>query len=187
MQSQQAEYRRRVARVLLERFRFIDETGFNLAMTRRYGRAAPGVRAGGHAPVNYGRNLTMIAALSITGLTAAMTIEGAADGAVFLAYVEQVLVPTLLPGQIVVMDNLGAHKVDGVCQAIEACGAEVLYLPTYSPQLNPIEQCWSKFKTALRRIAARTKEALQEAICHVIDTITPDDARAWFKHCGYQA
>jgi transposase len=154
-------------------------------MTRRYGRAPRGSRAYGSAPVNYGKNLTIIAALGVDGLSAPMTIEGATDGAVFTAYVQQVLAPTLRPGEIVIMDNLGAHKVEGIRQAIEACGAQVLYLPPYSPDMNPIEQCWSKIKTALRSIAARSSQALDEAITQVIATIRPADVRGWFKHCGY--
>lgn len=154
-------------------------------MTRRYARSERGQRAVGSAPVNHGVNLTMIAALSLDGLGAMMTIEGATDGAVFLAYIEQVLAPTLQPGDVVIVDNLGAHKVDGVRQAIEACGARLLYLPPYSPDCNPIEQCWSKLKTALRSIGARTKQALDDAIAQVISLVTASDALAWFEHCGY--
>lgn len=154
-------------------------------MTRRYARSERGKRAVGSAPVNHGANLTMIAALSLDGLGAMMTIEGATNGAVFLAYIEQVLAPTLQPGDVVIADNLGAHKVDGVRQMIEACGARLLYLPPYSPDCNPIEQCWSKLKTALRSIGARTKHALDDAIAQVLSLVTASDARAWFAHCGY--
>lgn len=168
-----------------QRFRFIDEAGVNRAMTRRYARAPRGERARGHAPLNYGKNLTIVAALGIDGLSAPMTMLGAINGAAFIAYVEQVLAPTLKPGEIVIMDNLGSHKVDGVRQAIEACGAAVLYLPPYSPDLNPIEQCWSKIKTALRRAAARTQEALEQALAEAISSIRSSDAQGWFRHCGY--
>lgn len=168
------------------RFKFIDEAGVNLALTRLYGRAPRGERVVGSVPINYGENLTMIGALSCRGLEALMTVEGATDGAVFRAYVCQVLCPTLQPGDIVVMDNLGAHKVSGIREAIEQCGATLLYLPPYSPDLSPIEPCWSKLKTALRALGARTRKRLERAITHARATISAADAGAWFAHCGYQ-
>lgn len=114
-----------------------------------------------------------------------MTINGAVDAAVFRAYVDQVLVPTLVPDDIVVMDNLGSHKVAGVREASEAAGATLLYLPPYSPDWSPIEPCWSKLKMFLRAAKARTRKALEEVIRVAIDTITAADARGWFLHCGY--
>jgi transposase len=170
----------------MRRCKFIDESGINLALTRLYGRAPRGERARGGVPVNYGANLTIIGALGSAGVAAVMTVEGATDGEVFLVYVKRVLVPTLHAGDIVIMDNLGAHKVDGIKEAIEACGARVLYLPPYSPDLSPIEQCWSKLKTALRAIGARTRRALSRALAHALATISESDALAWFAHCGYQ-
>jgi transposase len=184
-QQQRRDYRQTVSHLAVDRFKFIDEAGVNLSMTRRYARAPRGQRATGSVPANHGANVTMIGALSIDGLGATMTIEGATDGAVFLAYVEQLLVPTLVAGDIVIMDNLGAHKVEGIAEAIEACGASVIYLPPYSPEMNPIEHCWSKLKTALRAIGARSKHDLDEAIASVLTCITESDARAWFTHCGY--
>ena len=169
----------------LSRFKSLDESGVNIAMTRLYGRAPRGERAVGSAPKNYGENVTMLGSLSASGLEALMTVNGATDSAVFLAYVRAVLAPTLSPGDIVVMDNLSAHKVAGVREAIEACGATVIYLPPYSPDLNPIEQCWSKIKSYLRGAKARTRQALEAAIRQAIATVTESDARAWFKHCGY--
>ena len=115
-----------------------------------------------------------------------MTVEGAPDGEVFRAYVEQVLCPTLQAGDVVIMDNLGAHKVAGIPEAIEDKGAEVIYLPPYSPDLNPIEQCWSKLKSAARAIGARTRETLEQAIEQIIKTVSQADALAWFAHCGYK-
>jgi transposase len=165
--------------------KFVDESGVNLALTRLYGRASAGERALGSVPQNYGSNVTLLGALGVTGLTALMTIDGATDGEVFLAFVEQVLCPTLDPGDIVVMDNLSAHKVAGVRPAIEGRGAQLLYLPPYSPDLSPIEQCWSKLKAGLRRIGARTREALETALQQVLETVTESDALAWFAHCGY--
>lgn len=167
------------------RLKFIDECGINLAMTRRFGRAPRGERVTDTVPQNYGPNVTVIGALSCQGIAAVMTIEGATDAAVFRAYVEQVLVPTLQPEDIVVLDNLSAHKVAGVREAIEAAGARVLYLPPYSPDWSPIEPCWSKLKTCLRAAKARTRDALDAALRAALDVVTVADARGWFKHCGY--
>jgi transposase len=139
----------------------------------------------GSVPCNYGPNVTLLGAMGTHGLEALMTIDGATDGAVFRAFVEQVLCPTLQAGDIVVMDNLRAHKVVGIEDAIMGCGARLISLPPYSPDLSPIEPCWSKLKTRLRRVGARTRDALEEAITHAIEGITAADARAWFAHCGY--
>lgn len=174
-----------IAEMDWRRFKFIDESGVNLAMTRLYGRAPRGERVTGSVPQNYGENVTLLASLSTSGLGALMTVGGATDGEVFSVYVEQVLCPTLRRGDIVVMDNLGAHKVSGVREAIERRGAQLLYLPPYSPDLSPIEQCWSKLKAVLRGIGARTREALEAAIKQAMSTITESDAVAWFAHCGY--
>jgi transposase len=165
--------------------KFIDESGVNIAMTRLWGRAPRGQRVVGSVPQNWGRNITMLAALSASGVAATMTIEGATDTEVFCAYVEHILAPTLSAGDIVVMDNLSAHKSDEVRRMIEHRGAELLYLPPYSPDLNPIERCWSKIKAALRAAKARTTERLNEAIKQAFETVTDADARAWFNHCGY--
>jgi len=167
------------------RLRFLDESGVNLAMTRRYGRAPKGARVLDTVPQNYGLHVTMLGALSLYGIDAVMTVEGATDAEVFLAYVEHVLAPTLQPGEIVVMDNLRAHNVDGVQHAIEGRGARLLSLPPYSPDLSPIEHCWSKLKTSLRSAKARTREALDTAIMHALTTVTASDARSWFSYCGY--
>lgn len=169
----------------VKRLKFIDESGINIALTRLYGRGAPGQRVLGSVPRNYGQSISLLAALGVQGLRAPMMVEGAVDTEVFGAYVEQVLGPTLEPGDIVVMDNLAVHKVGGIEQAIEARGARVQYLPPYSPDLNPIEKCWAKIKTALRQAKARTREALQEALCQALLTISPANACAWFVHCGY--
>lgn len=168
------------------RFKFIDEAGVNLALTRLYGRAPRGERVVGRVPINYGENITMLGALSCRGLEAMMTVAGATDGEVFRTYVRQVLTPTLRPGDIIVMDNLGAHKVRGIREAIEQGGATLLYLPPYSPDLSPIEPCWSKLKTALRAAGARTRQRLERAITQTRATISAADAVAWFAHCGYQ-
>lgn len=139
----------------------------------------------GSVPHDHGANMTMVGALSLEGISAAMSFEGAMNGAVFRAFVEQVLAPTLSAGDVVVMDNLKAHKVDGIREAIEAKGARLLYLPPYSPDFSPIEQCWSKVKTWLKKARARTVEALDQAIMDALAQVTSSDARGWFRHCGY--
>jgi len=185
VQAARSHYRDLSATLDLHRVKFIDESGINLAMTRLYGRAPQGERVVGSTPQNYGQNVTMIGALSCTGLEAVMTIEGAADADVFRAYVQEVLCPTLRQGDIVVADNLSVHKAAGVQEAIAAQGARLLYLPPYSPDLNPIERCWSKIKTFLRAAKARTRETLDAAVTRALATVTESDARAWFAHCGY--
>ena len=154
-------------------------------MTRLYGRAAKGERVVDSVPQNYGENITMLAALSLCGITAPMTINGAVDGEVFKVYVEEVLCPTLEIGDIVVMDNLPAHKVKGIKELIEARGGQLIYLPPYSPDLNPIEKCWSKIKTYLRAAKARTRAELEKALAEVLLLVSAKDAEGWFKSCGY--
>ncbi len=154
-------------------------------MTRLYGRAAGGERVIDTVPQNYGENITMLGALTVSGIVAPMTINGAVDGTVFKAYVEQVLTPTLLAGDVVVMDNLPAHKVTGIRELIEARGARLIYLPPYSPDLNPIEKCWSKIKTYLRAAKARTRTELEKALAEALLLVSPKDAIGWFRSCGY--
>jgi transposase len=185
VQAERTLYRDLSATLDLRRVKFIDESGITLAMTRLYGRAPRGERALGSAPQNYGQNVTILGALSCTGLEAVMTIEGATDADVFRAYLCEVLCPTLRVGDIVIADNLSAHKAAGVQEAIAATGARLLYLPPYSPDLNPIERCWAKIKTCLRAAKARTREALDAAVVHALATVTESDARAWFAHSGY--
>ncbi len=164
---------------------FLDETGSNIALTPLYARAPKGERARGNAPRNRGKNTTLIAALSLEGMGGAMILEGSANTTAFELYIEQILAPGLHAGQIVVMDNLQAHKSARVRTAIEAKGCQLLFLPSYSPDLSPIEEAFSKLKTALRRAGARTREALEEAIAQALLTITAQDAQGWFQHCGY--
>lgn len=165
--------------------KFVDEAAATLALTRLYGRAAPGQRVVDSVPQNYGVSQTLLACLSLEGVSAPWLIEGAVDGEVFRTWVEKVLGPSLQPGEIVVMDNLTAHKVNGIEQAIAARGARLIYLSPYSPDFNPIEQGWSKIKTCLRQAKARTIEVLLEAIKQALATVTAADAKAWFAHCGY--
>jgi transposase len=185
VQQARALYQQRLTALDLRHLKFVDEAGVKRAMTRLYGRAPPGERVVGHVPQTYGQNVTILGALGVHGLHAVMTVEGATDTDVFRAYVKQVLGPTLRPGDIVVMDNLRAHKAVGVQQALARRGARLLYLPPYSPDLSPIEPCWSKVKTALRKAKARTREALDRAITGSLVTVTPSDAHGWFRHCGY--
>jgi transposase len=168
-----------------EKMVFIDETASNTALTRPYGRAPKGERAQGHVPRNKGKNTTVIASLSLSGMGESLILEDAANGEMFTLYLEQVLMPSLHPGQIVIMDNASIHEGEKVRQAIESCGCQFLFLPTYSPDFSPIEEAFSKFKAILRRIGARTREALYEAIIHALQEITEADAHDWFRHCGY--
>lgn len=164
---------------------FVDETGSNLAMTRRYGRAKRGQRVAGQVPRNPGPNVTLLAALDREGLLGELTITGAVDGDAFEAYVTRILVPQLRPGDIVLWDNLSAHKRKRTRIWVEAAGAEVRFLPPYSPDFNPIELAFSKVKTHLRQAGARTRAELDQAITAALQTITSQDARGWFAHCGY--
>jgi len=154
-------------------------------MTRRYGRAPRGERVREGAPGGHWHTLTLLGAISLAGLLATMTIESPTDGDVFVAYLEQVLCPRLQPGQVVVMDNLSAHKNPAVRQRIEQTGARLLYLPPYSPDFNPIEQCWAKIKEHLRAAKARLLEILDQAVTAAIAVVTAHNAAAWFRHCGY--
>jgi len=154
-------------------------------MTRLWGRAPKGERITDTTPQGHWQVLTTIGAMSLQGIEAAMTIAAATDGEVFRAYVAQVLCGKLKPGQVVVMDNLSAHKVRGIEELLTACGAQLLYLPSYSADFNPIEHAWSKFIQFLRSAKARTAEALEQAVAEGLKTITPKDAAGWFRHCGY--
>jgi transposase len=164
---------------------FIDETWVKTNMTRLYGRAPRGERLVAAVPHGHWKTSTFIAGLCGDGLLAPAVFDGAINGELFLAYVEQVLAPTLLPGDTVIMDNLGSHKVAGVRQAIEAAGAKQLFLPAYSPDLNPIEMVFSKLKAALRKKAIRTVDALWAALGAIADSLTPQECANYLRHCGY--
>jgi transposase len=166
---------------------FLDESGSNAAMSREYARAPRGQRAPGRKPFGWGDNITILGALRLSGLETVMTVNGGTDGDVFLTFIRTLLVPTLKPGDIVILDNLSAHKVFGVRAAIEAAGASLLYLPPYSCDYNPIELAWSKLKNILRSLEARTRDALDAAIATAMKRISRSDARGWFHHCGYSS
>jgi len=164
---------------------FLDESSAKTNMTRLRGRARRGQRVHGSAPHGHWNSTTVIGAMRVDGSTACMTIEGATDTEVFAIYVREVLCPILRPGDLVVMDNLSPHKSEPTLALIRQTGADVLFLPAYSPDLNPIEQMWSKVKNTLRSLEARTRESLLEAIGQALAGITPQDALNWFAHCGY--
>jgi len=154
-------------------------------MTRQYGRAPAGQRLVDAIPGGHWNTTTMISAIRLEGVATAMVTEGATNTLVFTGFIESFLVPVLRPGDIVVMDNLSSHKASCVAEAIEAAGAEVWYLPPYSPDLNPIELMWSKVKNHLRSIAARTKRTLITAVGKALNAVTPEDLAGWFAHDGY--
>jgi transposase len=167
------------------RFVFLDETGTATNMARRYGRSPCGARLVAAVPQGHWKTTTFIAGLRQSGIVAPLVLDGPMTGPAFRAYVEQFLAPALEPGDVVVLDNLAAHKVDGVRQAITATGASILYLPPYSPDLNPIEQLFAKLKALLRKAATRTKDDLWQAIGHILATVPPSECPNYLDHCGY--
>ena len=169
----------------VRRLVFVDESGTHISMDRLRSRAPRGVRAYGKVPKNRGKNLTLIASMSLYGMGESMCFEGATDAKAFEVYVEHFLAPSLCEGQVV-MDNLGAHRPNRIRELIEARGAELVFVPSYSADLNPIEQAFSKIKHILRKLGARTHEALLEAMEEALSKVTPADAAGWFDHCGYQ-
>lgn len=166
---------------------FIDETWAKTNMTRLRGRAPRGQRLVAHVPHGHWKTTTFLAALRREGLRAPLVIDGALTGDVFLAYVQQHLLPTLQPGDVVVMDNLASHKVQGVREAIEAAGARLAYLPPYSPDFNPIEQVFAKLKALLRSAAERSVEGLWNRIGLLLERFSPAECQNYFGHCGYTA
>jgi transposase len=176
-----------VPALAVERLVFIDESGAKTNMARRYGRGPRGARVVDAAPAGHWATTTMVCAIAADGPRAPFVLEGALDADAFAVYCERVLAPALRPGDVVVLDNLGPHKDARARAAIEAAGAAVLFLPPYSPDLNPIENMWSKVKALLRKAAARTFEALLAAIKDALAAVTSADCRGFFRHCGYDA
>jgi transposase len=174
-----------VAELNVDDFVFVDEMGLNIDLARGYGRAAPGERVVDTKPSTRGKNLSVIGALGADTMRAALRVPGAVDGDASLVFTKQVRAPCLHPGNIVFMDNVPTHKMPALTAAITAVGARVKFLPPYSPDLSPIENCWSKVKTFLRSLAARTQKALDAALSNALATITHDDIKGWFAHCGY--
>jgi transposase len=180
-----ARWREWVSRIDPHRLVFVDECGTNVGMTPLRARAPKGERAYGKAPRNRGKNTTLLASMELCGMGPCLAVEGSTTKDVFEAYVERVLTPSLSPGQIVVMDNLSAHKGERVRELIEGRGCELLFLPSYSPDFSPIEEAFGKVKSVLRRVEARTKGALVVAIGRALDAVAPEDTRGWFSHCDY--
>lgn len=179
------EWRLEAGKLDASRFVFVDECGSHTGLARTRARAPRGERAYASLPRNTGPNTTIIASLSLLGMGETMVVEGATNTVVFEAYIERVLAPSLEPGQIVILDNLSAHKSQRARQLVEARGARLWFLPAYSPDYSPIENAFSKLKGSLRKASARTKEALQTAISEGLTTITSADAHGYFRHCGY--
>ncbi len=170
---------------VLHRLKFLDESGVNLGLTRLYGRATRGERVVEATPGTSGPHYTLVAALGLKGVQAPLLLEGAMTRLTFEVYIEDVLAPTLRRGEIVLMDNLSAHKGNQVRATLEARGVQVIFLPPYSPDLNPIEKCWAKVKQALRTAKARTWDALLVAVRKALLAVSQSDVLAWFAHCGY--
>jgi transposase len=174
-------------RVDAERLVFVDEMGANVSLTPLYAWSRRGRRAFGSAPKNWGKNVTLLASITREGLGPCLAVEGSTTREVFEAYLEGVLAPTLEAGRIVVMDNLSAHKGGKVREIIEGRGCELVFLPPYSPDLNPIEQAFSKVKGLLRKAEARTRESLIEAMGLALSAVSARDVRGFFGHCGYRS
>ena len=185
MKRQRTLFQKAIAELDTAQFKFLDESSVNLSLTRLYGRAAPEQRVVDHVPHPAGPQTTTLAVISLTGITAPLVLSGAVNGVVFYGYISHCVVPTLQPGDVLFMDNLPAHKVAGIEALIEAQGAQLIYLPPYSPDFNPIELAWSKVKTMLRRLKARTFPDLMAALKQALLAITPQDIQGWFVHCGY--
>ena len=175
-----------VSRFDVRRLVFVDESGMHTSMDRLRSRAPKGERAYGKVPRNRGKNTTLIASMSLSGMGASMCVQGATDAEVFEVYVEHFLAPTLSERQVVVLDKLGAHRPKRIRELVEERGAELVFLPSYSPDLNPIEEAFSKIKNILRKVGARTHETLVEAMSGALSAVMPWDAAGWFDHCGYE-
>ncbi len=175
-----------------DRYVFLDETGTNIAMTRRYGRSRRGRRVYGSVPHRRGKNLTPpataggVGAISVSGVVCHQALDGGMNGSAFLSFVSAMLLPRLRPGQVVVMDNLSSHKTQAVRAAFAAARVGVLYLPRYAPEYNPIELCWAQVKARLRAVAARTRERLRAAVKAALSGVSAVETRGWIRHCGYR-
>ena len=186
MKHRRADWPDRLAGVAAEDLVFVDESGANTAMTRTHGYAPKGERLTASIPHGHYETITFVAALTMSGMTAPFAMDRAMNGPWFLAWIEQALLPLLRPGMVIVMDNLPAHKVAGVREAIAGAGCRVEYLPPYSPDLNPIENAFSKFKARLRQEGRRTVDGVYEAMRLAVDDISAQDCRGYFRHCGHR-
>lgn len=185
MVEQRQRWHEQLKDVPLEKIVVIDESAAMTNMTRLRGRCEKGERLVASIPHGHWKVLTMIGAMTVRGVRAAVTVDAPTDGEIFRRFITDCLVPTLLPGDRVVMDNLQAHKSAGVRESIEAAGATLLYLPPYSPDFSPIEPMWSKVKQKLRSIAARAVDQLRDAVTTALQSITESDCQGFFRHCGY--
>lgn len=185
MKRKRSQFRKEVNELDVKHFKFLDESGINIDLTRLYGRAAPGKRVVDSVPQPSGAQTTTLAVIGWNGVSAPQVLSGSVNGSVFYGYIEQCVLPTLEPGDLLFMDNLSAHKVAGLEELLRSCGALLIYLPPYSPDFNPIELAWSKVKTILRRLKARTFSDLIDALKHALEAITTQDIHGWFAHCGY--
>ena len=185
MKAQRQAWKAAMDQLDAGRFVFLDETGSNTAMARRYGRAPRGRRVDGPVPHGHRKSVTLTAAIRLGGVGGCLIFDGATDAAMFEHYLERSLIPTLRPGDIVVMDNLSAHKGPAVERLIRAAGAEVRYLPAYSPDFNPIEKMFSKLKAWLRKVGARGVAQLYDALGDALQAVTDQDIAGWFGSCGY--
>jgi transposase len=183
--AQRAGFFQHIKDVPVQDIVVLDESYATTKFTRLRGRAQRGIRLRSAVPHGHWKLLTILAAMTLRGVQAAMTIDAATDTDVFAAFVQQVLVPTLRPGQVVIMDNLAAHKVGWIVQLIEHAGCRVVFLPPYSPDFSPIEPMWSKVKQRLRSVAARTIETLETAVGDALSAVTESDCHGYFGHCGY--
>jgi len=181
-----AWYWRRLKKIVHDRLKFVDESGVTTVLTRLFGRAAPGERVREAIPKNYGQSTSVVSLIGVGGVETTMLVEGAVDTICFNAFGENFVRPVLKPRDVLVLDNLAAHRASRIEEIAGECGASVIWLPPYSPDFSPIEQMWSKLKTHLRRAKARTREELDRAVAEGLKLITESDCRSWFKHCGYQ-
>ena len=185
VKKEREEFQKDRANMPVEKLIIIDESGIHIGMVRTDGRAPIGTRVEGDKPYNTGSTISLVGALELSGITAIMMVEGAVDGVAFETFLEKMLAPTLRPGAIVLMDNVKTHKGKKVEEIIGSTGAQLRYLPRYSPDFSPLENCWSKLKELLRKTAARTVDTLEEGVKNAVDKITEKDIKGWFKHCGY--
>ncbi len=184
-EEKRSAFRERLRGVDPKRLIFVDESSTNIALTPRYGRAPKGERAHGKAPRNWGKNVTLISSISLEGMGASMSIEGSSDTDSFGLYMREILAPSLRPGQIVLMDNLSVHKSKWVRDLVERRGCLLWLLPSYSPDMNPIEEAFSKAKNLIRKAKARTLEALFAVSARALEAVSEEDARGFFEACGY--
>jgi transposase len=187
VKSRREEWEQCLPGLNLEKLVFLDESGINTIMARRYGRCAQNKRLVDSAPAGQWQSNTLLAAVRLDGVIAPMVFDGPVNGDSFAGYIELSLVPELEPKDIVIMDNLPAHKSQRVTQAIEGAGCSLVYLPPYSPDFNPIENMWSKVKASLRKTAARTFESVIDAVAEALTSVTLEDCQGYFDHCGYDA